>query len=210
MRLLSFDISSSTGWASIDTDIGPSSLKYGVIVLPRRLRDYARHPWGYYLGAKAMAELLIQQVRIRPIDEVVVEETNGARSRFTQKGLEYLHFAFLDAFAKEHTDIKLTYLNTSEWRKVTATKMSREDKNRNAKLSRHKRRAKACGQKLDKKTLGIAGKITIKHVAIRRVRELYGIELLAKDDDIADAVLLLHAYLNGAEPCTGNDKDEST
>jgi hypothetical protein len=209
VRVLSLDISTSTGWASIDTDVGPPSLQYGTIVLPKRARDYASHPWGYFLAAKELAKLLLARVEAQPIDVLVVEETNGARARFTQKVLEYCHFAFLDAFFAQPVGrglVKLVYLNTSEWRKVTDTKMTKEDKNRNAKLSRHKRNASIKGSKLDKKALGISGKTTIKHVAIRRVQELYGLELLAKDDDIADAILLVHAYINGAKPCTGNDK----
>jgi len=209
MRILSLDISSSTGWALLDTELGPSSLEHGSIVLPERARDYAEHPWGYYEAALDLARLLMLRISsFRPnLDVVVVEETNGARNRFTQKFLEYCHFAFLHAFMDEYEgeSLKLVYLNTSEWRKVTDTRLSKEEKNQNAKLSRHKRKAKSNGAKLDKKALGIAGKITIKHVAIRRVKELYGIDLLCKQDDDADAILLVHAYINGAKPCTGSE-----
>ncbi len=209
MRILSLDISSSTGWALLDTELGPSSLEHGNIVLPKRARDYAEHPWGYYAAALDLARLLMLRISsFRPnLDVVVVEETNGARNRFTQKFLEYCHFAFLHAFMGEYEGegLKLVYLNTSEWRKVTDTRLSKEEKNQNAKLSRHKRKAKSNGAKLDKKALGIAGKITIKHVAIRRVKELYGIDLLCKQDDDADAILLVHAYINGAKPCTGSE-----
>lgn len=216
MQVLSLDISSSTGWASFDTDVGPSSLRYGCIVLPKRARDYAVHPWGYYDAALQLAKLLLEKVGEtfhNPDEEgvLLVEETNGARARFTQKFLEYCHFAFLHAFFEKYEGcrLKVVYINTSEWRKVTSTCLSKEDKNRNARLSRLKRKAREVGQTLsyqDKQRIGIAGKTTIKHVAIRRVRELYGIELLAKDDDCADAILLLRAHLDGAQPCTGSEK----
>lgn len=216
MKLLVLDISGSTGWAYFDTAKQPAPLDYGVIVLSKRARDYAAHPWGYYLAAKALARLLADKVRgFLPLDYIVVEETNGARARFTQKFLEYCHYAFLVEYHHlwpDPTDelpldtSKLIYINTSEWRKVTTTHLTKEEKNQNARLSRHKRKAKAKGEKLDKKMLGIAGRITIKHVAIRRVKELFGIDLMAKEDDIADAILIGVAYINGAKPCTGSEE----
>jgi hypothetical protein len=214
MRVLSLDISSSTGWALYDNDDGTPKLTHGSIQLEKRARDYAEHPWGYWLAAKALAQKLMIRISNSlnvgehpPLDAIVVEETNGARNRFTQKFLEYCHFAFIEYFAHEFEGCKinLVYLNTSEWRKVTDTHLSKEEKNQNARLSRHKRKAIKGGTKLNKKDLGIAGKVTIKHVAIRRVKELYGIDLLAKQDDEADAILLLHAYINGAKPCTGSE-----
>lgn len=222
MRILSLDISSSTGWAFLSTQEGPSSLQYGCIALPKRARDYAKHPWGYYSAANALAKLLGEKItELSPLDVIVVEETNGGgrSSRWSQKFLEYCHFAFLKRYHSLWYDLqdvdlpsdmsKLVYINTSEWRRVTETKLSKEDKNRNARLSRHRRAAWAVGKKLsyqEKQAIGIAGKTTIKHVAIRRVRELYGIDLLAKDDDPADAILLLHSYINGAKPCTGSEQ----
>lgn len=209
-RILSLDISGSTGWALLDTEKGPSSLEHGAIVLPKTARSYAEHPWGYYAAALDLSRLLMLRISafMPGLDAVVVEETNGARNRFTQKFLEYCHFAFLHAFMGEFegSGIKLVYLNTSEWRRVTDTRLTKEEKNQNARLGRHKRKAKGKGVKLDKKALGIAGKITIKHVAIRRVKELYGLDFLAKQDDEADAILLVHAYINGAKPCTGSEE----
>lgn len=198
----------------MDTSVGPTSLQYGCFTLPKRARDFAEHPWGYYLAANEMARLLSLRISafMPDLDVVVVEETNGARNRFTQKFLEYCHHAFLHTYVNDYghlaKPLELVYLNTSEWRRVTETRLTKEDKNRNAKLSRYKRKFANAGKTLgyaDKQAIGIAGKTTIKHVAIRRVKELYGVELLAKDDDPADAILLVHAYINGAKPCTGSE-----
>jgi len=205
VKVLSLDISSSTGWAWLDTEIGPGSLIYGCIQLEKKAREYGKHPYGFKHAAEDMASRLKALSEQHPSDVIVIEETNGGgRARFTQKYLEYLHFATLNTLPE---DGRIVYVSTSDWRKVTETHLSKEDKNRNAKLSRHKKNASLRGTKLDKKSLGIAGKTTIKHVAIRRVRELYGIELLKTQDDPADAILLLHSFINGVRPCTGSEKE---
>ena len=215
--ILSLDISSSAGWATreMPKDGSPADgvLNYGVVALERRAKTYGEHPWGYYEAAKEMARLLWEIVEKTQPEAVVVEETNGSKNRFSQKFLEYIHAFFLDRFNDERVratvswlaDLKVVYINTSEWRRVTDCHLTKEDKNRNAKLSRHKRKHRDRGTKLDKKALGIAGKTTIKHVAIRRANELYGLSLRPKDDDVADAILLLHAYINGAKPCMGSE-----
>ena len=207
-RILALDISTSAGWALLDTE-NPSGAEYGLIKLPRRMRDFGdhSHPWGYIYGAVEMAELLMARVRVTQYDILVIEETNGSRSRMSQKALEYIHACFLSLFKLEFparvNDVK--YVNTSDWRKITETKMSALDKNRNAKLSRHKHKASAKGEKLDKKALGIAGRTTIKHVAIRRANEIFGLNLIAKDDDLADALLLAYAVSLGVKQCKGGD-----
>jgi len=205
--ILSLDISTSTGFAVLDNTEPTKPVAFGAIKLSKRAKDYASHPWGYYLAAKDLAKQLVAKVlEVRP-DVVVVEETNSARSRFTQKYLEYCHFAFLFEFfeAFEGEEIKLVYLNTSDWRRTMDVRLTKEDKGQNAKLSRHKRKSADRGVKLDKKALGIRGRTTIKHVAIRRANEIFGTAFLAKDDDAADALLQALAFIRGCPPCTGKD-----
>ncbi len=209
MKVLVLDISGSTGFAVFDTENPAKPISYGVIKLDTPAKSYAAHPMGYYLAAKALsAKLLSKVVETRPA-VVVVEETNGARARFTQKLLEYFHFAFIDAFLQYKPDlgeeVGLFYVNTSDWRRVMDVKLTADDKRQNARLSRNKRKARDKGTKLDKKALGIRGRTTIKHVAIRRANELFGLDLIAKDDDIADALLIGAAYLKGVDRCTGAD-----
>jgi len=217
MAVLALDISSSAGWAARDVPKegvpADGILNTGVVALEKPAKAYGEHPWGYVNAAKEMARRLMDVVyNVRP-EAVVIEETNGSKNRFSQKYLEYIHAYFLsdlnaavvEACQPWLANLKVVYVNTSEWRRVTDCHLSKEDKNRNAKLSRHKRKHRDRGTKLDKKALGIAGKTTIKHVAIRRANELYGLSLRPKDDDIADAILLLHAHINGAKPCTGSE-----
>ena len=209
MRILVFDISGSTGYAEFDSENPTKPVDYGIIKLTQPAKKFAPHPWGYVVAALWLANKMVEMVKTRKPEVVVVEETNGARARFTQKFLEYCHFAFLytlDRAAATWAGIpKVVYVNTSDWRRKMDVRLSDEDKRQNARLSRNKRKAADRGTKLDKKALGIKGRVTIKHVAIRRANELFGFQLLAKDDDIADALLIGSAYIRGVEHCNGSD-----
>jgi hypothetical protein len=223
MRVLVLDISGSTGFAELEAlqsgEAGATTenvgrlrpIEYGVIKLEKTAKSYAKHPWGYVEAANDLADkllALIQRIEFKsmePLSAIVIEETNGARQRFTQKFLEYCHLALLNQLRTLTWHDKVVYVNTSDWRRKMDVRLTKEDKSQNAKLSRNKRKAADKGEKLDKKTLGIRGRTTIKHVAIRRANELFGLSLLAKDDDIADALLIGSAYLRGVEHCNGMD-----
>jgi chromosome segregation ATPase len=47
------------------------------------------------------------------------------------------------------------------------------------------------------------GKITRKHLAVRKVNELFGLNFNLDKNDIADSILLGMAYLKGAPICDG-------
>jgi Holliday junction resolvasome RuvABC endonuclease subunit len=81
--------------------------------------------------------------------------------------------------------------------------MTKADKSANTKLSQAKSNAKHTGKKLDKVSLGIKGKITKKHLAIRWVNETYNLNLAMKDNDAADAIALASSYLLNAPICDG-------
>lgn len=202
--VLTLDIASTTGFSVFDSNNPLKPVEFGTITLDKRAKDHGQHPWGYFIAAQKLGFKLVEKILQISPDVVVVEETNGGgRSRFVQKFLEYCHFAFLLEFLNKTKEIKLVYVNTSDWRKSMDVRLTKNDKKQNAKLSLSKRKALNCGTKLDKKILGIKGKTTIKHVAIRRANELFNLELIAKDDDIADALLIGAAYLNGVVICNG-------
>ena len=209
MKVLVFDISGSTGFALFDSEQPAKPVEFGTITLDQPAKKYGRHPWGYVLAAHALSKKLTAKVvEVQP-EVIVIEETNGARSRFTQKFLEYCHLSLLRDLARVCEPLvgmpEVVYVNTSDWRSKMDVRLTPDDKRQNARLSRNKRKAKEKGEKLDKKALGIRGRTTIKHVAIRRANELFGLDLIAKDDDIADALLIGSAYLRGVAHCNGSD-----
>jgi hypothetical protein len=204
MKILSLDLSSSTGFAVLDSEAPAKPVEFGIVKLEKTAKEYAPHPWGYLLAAQDMTGRLLDIIeRVNP-DKIVVEEVNSARARFSQKYLDYIHCILLMSMPSNMRD-RVVFINTSDWRRTMGVQMTKEDKNQNARLSRNKRNAALHGTKLDKKVLGIRGKITIKHVAIRRANEVFSLSLIAKDDDIADALLLNAAFLAGCPICTGKD-----
>jgi Holliday junction resolvasome RuvABC endonuclease subunit len=81
--------------------------------------------------------------------------------------------------------------------------MSKDQKKSNTKLSKAKRAAAESGTKLDKAALGIRGKVTKKHLAVKYVNDTYGLSLRMSENDAADAIGLATAYTQNAVPCTG-------
>jgi Holliday junction resolvasome RuvABC endonuclease subunit len=207
MKVLALDISTSTGYSVQKHDGKVELLEQGSIVNDKRIEDFGAYPFSYYHAAKNMARLIQDQIAKHKPDAIVIEETNGSRSRYTQKILEFLHYAVLDRLVD--SKIKIVYINTSDWRKSVGGMLSKEDKKQNAKVAKAKQKAKVNG-KLDlkkfsalKKEMGVRGKVNKKHVAIRVVNEMFDLSLKAKDDDVADAICLGLALYNGVPHCDG-------
>lgn len=207
MIVFALDISTSTGYSVQEHDGEVKLLEQGSIQNDKRIEDYGPYPFSYYYAAKNMALLIQDQLSKHRPDVIVIEETNGSRSRYTQKILEFLHYAVLHTLLD--TKAKVVYINTSDWRKSVGGMLSKEDKKQNAKVAKAKQKAKTDG-KLDlkkfaelKKQMGVRGKVNKKHVAIRLVNQMFGLSLKAKDDDVADAICLGLALYNGVPHCDG-------
>lgn len=204
MRVLTLDLSLSTGYAVFDVieNHGPELVAWGRLSSDQRVNDYGLYPYNYVKAAEDIARLSAIEVDAYKPDVVVIEETNGSKSRYTQKILEFIHFAILKELEEGP---KLAYINTGDWRRSLGIVMGKEDKKLNSKLSAAKRKARDKGTKLDKKALGIRGKINKKHLALRFVNEKYpSLNLKVKDDDVADAICLGLAYIKGVPLCDGN------
>jgi hypothetical protein len=211
VKVLALDLSSSTGWAVLSAEgDGPFTIAdvkledYGVLQLPKKVKEYAdgEYPWAIYSAAQEMARLCYSKVVGNSVDKVVVECVNSAKARFSQQYLDILHGFLWFNLQNDFDKSKLFYVDSSEWRRVTGSQMTKEAKKANAKLSAAKRKSAERGQKLDKKKLGIRGKLNKKHMAIARANELFLLELIAKDDDVADAIMEGLSYFLGARPTT--------
>lgn len=198
-KVLALDVSKRCpGWAYFE-DGKPA--RYGAFPNEKSISEYGNYPWNYLEAAhETAAKLNALVVEFNP-DVVVIEETNSAKARYTQKTLEFCHALLLQLL--QIWPIQVVYLNTRDWRKTLQVVLSKEDKKQNAKLSKAKRKAAATGEKLDRKALGIRGRINKKHVAVRWANAEYGLTLKQKDNDIADALALGAAYLRGAPHCDG-------
>lgn len=204
MRLLCIDLSTHTGYAVFEgeKDSKPQLMAHGTIHLNKSVFEFTTegpYPYNYIAAAAAQVENIRMLLLYGP-DLVVVEETNLGRNRYTQKLLEFLHYSL--ASMLKGNNVSMAYIDSSEWRSNLSMKMTKEQKKNNAKLSKAKR-ALTLGKKLDKAALGIKGKITAKHLAVERANSEYGLKLLQKDNDAADAIMLGLAWCNGAVICDG-------
>jgi len=199
MRVLALDLSTYTGYAVLDTTKSTYYLHtYGTVSSPSNIDGFGKYPYSYVNMAEYIGTALKGVISDFEPDRIVIEETNKSRARYSQKILEYIHYAVLRYIRELHYADNVVYINTSVWRKKLDVYLSKEDKKNNTKVSVAKRKNQS------KKELGLKGKITKKHVAIRVVNERFGLSLIRKDEDIADAICLGAAYIEGAEVCNGH------
>jgi hypothetical protein len=211
MKILALDVSTKTGWALFNGDkiydfgTGGTTnflLGKGLIQNPKKVHEWGEYPWGYLNATEFMAQKILELVTNIGPDVIVIEETNGSKSRYTQKVLEFIHCNLLYRLFAVF-DGKVFYINSSEWRKVLGLSLSKEDKKANKKLNVAKKLSETTGKKLNRTELGIKGKVTKKHISVRYVNETYGLKLKLKDNDIADAICIGTAYLKGCQVCDG-------
>lgn len=195
-------------------------LKSGTLDYP--VDNDLEYPWSIRQRAKNVAldiiylleHLIISDKPIPkpcPIDTIVIEETNMAKARYSQKFLEFMHAFTLNELLDykcfnskyEYARPSVVYVNTSDWRRAIGISLSKEDKKLNAKLSKAKSLAKKNGEKLDKKKLGIKGKVNKKHKAVNYVNETFNLQLKVKDNNEAEAICMAHAYSKGVKVCDG-------
>lgn len=205
MRILALDLSTSTGWAVLESEQAkaPNLEMFGILTLPKHILEYGKYPFCYHLAAYDMAERVARIVEQIEPDQIVIEETNLGKNRYSQKALEFIHCLVLEKLHPMIAHKEVVYLSSSIWRQALGLQLTKDQKKTNAKLAKAKREAAATGAKLDKTKLGIKGKVSKKHVAINYVNDRFGLKLKVKDDDVADAVCLGLAALMGAEPCDG-------
>jgi hypothetical protein len=207
MRILCLDLSTHLGFAIFEGEFGskPVLVEGGTLHLNKSVHEFGPYPFSYQKAAQGVVSMLSAQLgdSVDDFGAVVIEEINLGRNRYTQKLLENIHTAILGWIIHWASVEHVVYLDSSEWRSNLGLKMSKEQKKLNAKLSKAKREAAAFGVKLDKKAVGVKGKTTSKHLAVAHANEAYGLKLLQKDNDQADAICLGLAFCNGAVPCDG-------
>ncbi len=193
-KILALDISTKTGWAFFESSATDCHLiAYGKI--PQIHTPDGEYPKSFIEWANAcFAQIYAVVEQFKP-DVIVIEETSaGSKAIYTQKILEWIHF-LMAKFAVD-SGLTLRYIMTEEWRRETGCLMSKEESKRNKEVKKFKEKN---GTKIayDKDGKRI-GKITRKHVNIRRANEVFGAflkePLRKKDEDTADSLLLGYAY----------------
>ena len=207
-RILSIDLSTKTGWALvISSDSGIQLEDYGMI--PQIPQPGGPYPSSFvdwaYLVFNGIEGLI---GKFNP-DMLAIEETvAGSKAVYSQKILEYSHF-LLAKHIKE-SNIESTYLLTGAWRSEVGCKMTKEESSHNKEVRAYKAKH---GAKIARDINGKRiGKLTKKHINIRRANEVFGEflrePLRKKNEDEADALLL--AFALHLRRLNGNKSEEVT
>lgn len=196
-RVLALDMSTKTGWACmLSTKNGIELEEYGTLHQIHEEDVSGEYPGKYvewaYMCFGQIAELID---RFAP-DVLVIEETvAGSKAVYTQKILEWIHF-LVAKYIKE-TSIKAIYLLTGAWRSEVGSKMTKEESKHNKKVTAYKAAHGDTKVAYDESGKRI-GKLTKKHINVRRANEVFGkflkVPLKKKDEDTADSLLLGYCY----------------
>jgi hypothetical protein len=195
-RVLTLDLSSKTGYnLVISSDEGIHLEAYGQV--PKIECPESSYPVSYVLWAHEIFNKIEELVIKYSPDTLLIEETcAGSKNVYSQKLLEWSHF--LVAKLIKDTGIKSVYMQTGVWRKEASSYMNSEEKLHNKEVAKYK---KQNNTKIARDIKGKRiGKITKKHVAIRRANEVFGKyfdkPLRKKDEDLADSLCISLAYHN--------------
>jgi Holliday junction resolvasome RuvABC endonuclease subunit len=198
-KVLALDMSTKTGYAVVSMDeTGYELIESGT--LPKESEPEGDYPVNYLeWSGKCIGHIIKLYEKFLP-DELVIEETaKGSKNNMSQKIVEFVHYELALCLEKGGImeDLPRTYYLTEEWRRICGCKMNDAEKKQNAEVRKQRKKGiKVCKDK-DGKRIGIIGK---KHVNVRRANEVYGLDLILKDEDRADALLLAHAlYLTKYE-----------
>jgi len=192
-RVLSLDISTKTGWSLLISGDELTLEEYGQI--PQIHTPEGAYPDSFVQWAYECYSNIVDIIDQTAPDVLVIEETAaGSKAIYTQKILEWIHF--LVAKLIKETKIKAIYIMTEQWRRETGCKMSKEESkhNKNVKAYKEKNNTKLAYDESGKRI----GKLTRKHINIRRANEVFGKyfdkPLKKKDEDTADSLLLGYCY----------------
>lgn len=193
-RVLSLDISTKTGWALLVSEEQSYELEaWGHI--PKTAEPEGQYPGNYVDWAYQCFGELVKLIDTHHPNVLVIEETaSGSKNIYSQKILEYIHF--LLARLIRDTKIRVMYLMTEEWRRLAGCQMTKDESKHNKKVKQYKvKNETSIAYDENGKRVG---KLTRKHINIRRANELFGsyfkTPLKKKDEDTADALLLAYTF----------------
>lgn len=188
-RILALDMSTKTGWAVVDVYEGKFELvECGT--LTKISEPEGEYPINYLHWSGACFNSIEELIYKYKPDEYVIEETaKGSKNNMSQKIVEFIHYE-LALFFRDGGDKPKTYYLTEEWRRICGCKMNDAEKKQNANVRKQRKKGIKVAKNDEGKRIGIVGK---KHVNVRRANEVYNLDLILKDEDRADALLLAHA-----------------
>jgi len=194
--VLALDVSTKTGWSvGLSSSEGYKLLEHGAI--PKVSCPPGKYPENFLKWAKECFAPIHELLKSHAPDVVVIEETASlSKNAHDQKILEFIHFMVATMLAE--TGIDRRYFMTEEWRRICGCVMNDAEKLQGKIVRNAKKRARSSGQEgvvVVKNEAGKRiGRVTRKHINVRRANEVFGLNLKIKNEDIADSLLLGYAW----------------
>ncbi len=193
-RILALDMSTKTGWAVFTVD-GQDLALLGFGQNTQIPESPGMYPENFVEWAHQCYDAIITLIDKWKPDTLVIEETaSNSKSIYSQKILEWIHY-LVAKYIKE-SKIKAVYIMSGTWKSETGVLMNGDEKKHNKAVKEYKAKNDT-SIAYDPKGKRI-GKITRKHVAIRRANEIFVKflikPLLKKDEDTAESLLLGYCY----------------
>lgn len=226
MRILSLDLSTSTGWAVLDTET--NKLEYGLLLVDKA-ESFGEYPMNFVRMSEAMGQYVLTVAQKYRPDVIVSEEVNKGYNRYSQKQLEFIHLAVLIALEKGGMPVP-KYINTGEWRNrclgLSVSKSKKLAKGPLKELEQYKKQWELAKKELKgkkksekasfkpkvldletkyrmlKKDLvnrALFGKIDRKSISVAYVNARWGLDFKKGDNDITDAICLVEAFSMGCK-----------
>lgn len=130
MKLLCLDLSTKSGWSVLE---GENLIQYGNIISKVSGDETSStYPMNFISMAKDLAvqvQILINQ---HQPSVVIIEETNKGKNRYSQKQLEFIHFAVNERIS----GTPVRYLDTSEWRTLLGLSLDKGQRKVNTELNK--------------------------------------------------------------------------
>lgn len=186
MLVFGLDLSLHAGFALFQEN---ELICYGLVETgsPSKTEEF---PWNYINCIKKQCSAVFNKINELKPDVVIIEALNRGKNRWSQYLLASLHTGLLLQLQNKYP---VKYVDTSAWRKTLGLKLTKEQRSAN-KLSKSK-----------KKELGIKGKTTPKHLAVKFINDKFHKSFKQKDNDICEAIALTQAYLLGCPISTLNN-----
>jgi hypothetical protein len=193
-KILSLDVSTKTGWALLtlnDKDV--TLIEFGQNAPIKE--PIGAYPGNFLEWAHQCYDAIITLINKFKPDTLVIEETtSNSKSAYSQKILEWIHYLVAKYIIE--SKIKAVYIMTGQWKSETEAKMTKDESKHNKMVKEYKKKHDtSIAYNQEGKRIG---KITRKHVAIRRANEVFGkflkTPLRKKDEDAAESLLLGYCY----------------
>lgn len=193
-RVLGLDISSKTGWSLLTISSKGFDLEaYGKI--DKISEPEIGYPASYVVWAQQCFDKILELIDLYHPSTLVIEETSGgSKSNYSQKILEFIHY--LVAKYIMESGIKCVYVMSEQWRREVGCKMTKQESEHNKSVSDYKKKNKtSIAYDIKGKRVG---KLTRKHINIRRTNEVFGKffkePMRKRNEDECDAMLLTYSY----------------